>query len=476
MLDSHQVLKHIPGSTTEELKQIMTAIQSELSKRDKDLLAKRDKDLLAKRDKDLLSKHDKDLSGLVEQLPNFCNDPILIDTVWAECESLNLSNSRSKTSSQWLSPSSDPYIYPDTNPIHSAIDISNYPGITTIMGMVNADPNVDGPLDACLILKYNSNVATLSLHADDEEIIDQTKSICPYSLGSSRTLEFFTNTSKPKAVKEVRMDNNSLTIMKPGAQEKLKHCVRTEPKVTHADVRYSLSFRALSKSTTDQHTRASVSDPNSRSSNVEAGDNLPVPPKRVCLIAGDSYTARLDPVRLGRGVVKVDNVAVGGARIDNVCKQLEAYAELNPNTYVEKLLISVGTNDIRKCYNGVEHLKGPFKNLCVLIKKLYPNAKVFFQTLLPLPLKFEQDWKTNHTIWEFSRIIFNECVYRKFYILDAFPIFTAERQWGKPYIMRNEPLFEAKGIHPNVNVGMGVLARLYLRALHSKYFNPYSYQ
>ena len=237
MLDFQQVLKQIPSSTSEDLEQIMSAIKSELSKRDKDLLSKRDKDLLSKRDKDLISKPNTDLSGLVKRVPNFCNDPVLMEVVLAECESLNLSSSRNKTATQWISPSPDPYIYPDTNPVHHAKNISDYPGITKLMGMVNADPNVDGPLDACLILKYNSNAATLSLHADDEKEIGQTKSICPYSLGSSRTLEFFTKTSKPKAVKEVRMDNNSLIIMKPGTQQKLNHCVRTEPKVTHADVR-----------------------------------------------------------------------------------------------------------------------------------------------------------------------------------------------------------------------------------------------
>ena len=241
---------------------------------------------------------------------------------------------------------------------------------------------------------------------------------------------------------------------------------------------YSLSFRALSKPATDQ--RISIPNPNRHNSslNSNSGDNAPIPTKRVCLIAGDSYTARLDPVRLGKKVVKVENIAVGGAKIDHVCKQLEEYAEINPNKHVDKLFISVGTNDIRRCNGTVEHLKGPLKILCVLIKQLFPNTKVFFQTLLPLPLKFEQDWTTNHIVWEFNRIIFNECIFRKFYIIDAFPVFTAQRQWGKPPIIREEPLFEKNGIHPSNNIrgGMGVLARLYLRALHSKYFNPYSYQ
>ena len=497
-----EMLEHIPRTSTEELNHMLSAIKSELSKREKDLLLIHNKSFKE-------SKPSVDLPDLVKEVPNFCKDSVLLAAVRAECESLNLSNNRNKASTQWISPSSDPYIYPDSNPIHNAIDISGFAGISKALAMVNDDPNVDGPLDACLVIKYNSNSASLSLHADDEgDIIDQTKSICPLSLGSSRTLEFFTKTSKPRAVKEVRMDNNSLIIMKPGTQQRLLHCVRAEPKVSPDDVRYCLSFRALTKptfnpdtstphpskhnSSADTGVNSDTSTPlsttpdtsihhhskHNTSARADTGVNLSLPTKHVCLIAGDSYAARLDPVKLGKNRVEIDNIAVGGAKIDAVCKQLEEYAEANPNTKVNKLCISVGTNDLRKCHNGVEHLKGPLKKLCVVIRQLYPNSKVFFQTLLPLPLKFEQDWKTNHTIWEFNRMIYNECIYRKFYIIDAFPYFTAERQWGKPHIIRFDPLFEENGIHPSnvVGGGMGILARLYLRALHSKYFNPYWYQ
>ena len=198
-------------------------------------------------------------------------------------------------------------------------------------------------------------------------------------------------------------------------------------------------------------------------------------PKHVTLVAGDSYGARLDPVKLGKRRVHVVSIARGGAKMDHVGKQLREFYDTTPNVIVDKLFISVGTNDIRNCKNGVSHLKGPLKVLCKSINELFPNTRVFFQTLLPLPLKFEYDWYTNATVWEFNRIIYNECIYRRFYIIDAFFQFRDQIYWDRP-MSRCEPLFEDGGIHPNIKLGMGVLARLYIRAIHSRYFDPFVYQ
>jgi len=76
----------------------------------------------------------------------------------------------------------------------------------------------------------------------------------PFSLGSEQTLEFFEGTtkkSKSSCIKEIRMKNNSLVVMRPGTQQNLKHAVRAElatkgavPKESD-QVRFSLSFRAI---------------------------------------------------------------------------------------------------------------------------------------------------------------------------------------------------------------------------------------
>jgi hypothetical protein len=47
--------------------------------------------------------------------------------------------------------------------------------------------------------------------------------------------------------------------------------------------------------------------------------------KHVCLVAGESYAARLDPVKLGRNSVEVASVARGGANLNHVMDQLKDY-------------------------------------------------------------------------------------------------------------------------------------------------------
>ena len=370
------------------------------------------------------------------------------------------------------------YIYNDTNPVHSPQDISGFPCIKQLLGLVNSSTEITGPLDSCLVIKYKTNKSKTSVHNDAEEIIDQEKSICSFSLGCERTLEFYEGTSgKPKCAKEIRMKNNSLVVMRPGTQQNLRHGVRAEPATKgnaekSDQVRYSLSFRAIVKTASQAGSQT----------NSTAGTSTPTcvnkaqkPAQRVTLTAGDSYAQRLDSEKLGKGKVTVVNVAEGGAKMDKVQKQLEDYSAAHPEVQVDKLLISVGTNDIRRV-SDIGTLRGPLKQLCGKIGLLFPNCKVYVQSLLPLPLQNDNDRLTNKRILDFNRILYNECVFRRFFFMDVFYPFTKfKRAFNEP-IKRFDPLFESNGIHPNAQKGMGVLARFYIRAIHSRYFNPYVYQ
>ncbi len=189
--------------------------------------------------------------------------------------------------------------------------------------------------------KYNTNQASLSLHADNEVFIDQDKAICSFSLGCERTIEFWEQGRKPRKVKDIRMTHNSIVIMKPGTQQNLKHCVRAElmnnsKGKQKSQVRYSLSFRAVAKSSPT--TQASPTAAN----NVQAPTNtvgFPGPAtspsktatagKPICLIAGDSYAARMESAKLEKNKVKVVKLAEGGAKIAKVQMQLEKYAADN---------------------------------------------------------------------------------------------------------------------------------------------------
>ena len=444
MFNLKDVLKLIPKASDVELQKLLKTTQNEIDARKR--------------------------KNLVDYIPSFCDED-LIAAVLGDCESLALANSERKAPAQWLSPVNEPYVYVDANPIHHAKDINSYPSICRVLKMINDDPRFHGALDSCLILKYSSEATSVSLHADDEEAIDQAKSICNFSIGSTRTLEFWSKDAS-KHVTSVCMESGSVTHMKPGAQQALKHLVRGTKKSSTSHLRFSLSFRALARRSVPAKPL-----PDTEEAAPVVSQQIPVsqPPRRVCLVAGDSYAERLDTDKLGRNVRVVDSVGKGGAKIGHVIKQLEEYSQKNRGVVVEKLLLSVGTNNLRNCYNGVEHLRKHFKLLCEKINELFPSSKVYFQSLIPLPCLNRYDWDTNRNIIDFNRIILNECIYRKFHILPAFSQFSIPWDGMTPDI-RNNRFFVGRDIHPSEKLGMGVLAKLYIRAIHSNYFIPYILQ
>lgn len=413
-----------------------------------------------------IPKREGQTKQYVTQIEDFCADKDLLSAVWTECQSMEMPSKKSRTGTLWLSEANKDYVYSDTDPVHKRTDIKEFPAIHKLLSVVNTSTEVDGHLDSCLILKYNSNAATVRLHSDEEAMIDQSKSICSFSLGCERTIEFWQKSQKPKLVQEFRMKQNTMVVMRPGTQQNLKHTVRPEANRPPADpdnpdsnIRYCLSFRAVAPDkppiTPSQSSTETKSPPETRT-----------PKKRVCLIAGDSFAARMDTIRLGKGKLIVDNIAQGGAKISKVIEQLSRYREANPDNEVQKIILSVGTNDIRNAQNGVAFIKSPLKALCENIGKLFPESVIFFQSLLPLPLKSESDWNTNKNVMSVNRIIYNECKFRKFHFIGAFYEFCKfNRKFNEPY-RRFDRLFEENGVHPNTKIGMGVLGRMYIKALH----------
>ena len=205
MLTLKQIIDHLPTASTSDLHDLLNAVQNKIPKRE------------AKS------------AEYVEYIEEFCSDADLLDHVWTECESMHLSSKATKTGTQWLSSKKEPYVYNDSNPVHNAIDIKEFPYIHKLLGLVNNSTQVTGPLDSCLVIKYNSDKASLRPHADDEPYIAQDKSICSFTLGCERTIEFWGKSKRPKLVKKCRTKNNSLVIMSPGTQQHLEHCVRSEP-------------------------------------------------------------------------------------------------------------------------------------------------------------------------------------------------------------------------------------------------------
>ena len=107
------------------------------------------------------------------------------------------------------------------------------------------------------------------------------------------------------------------------------------------------------------------------------------------------------------------------------------------------------------------------------IKSLAPSAKIFVQSLLPIPANGNPKGEQN--VVSMNNLLFSLCSKYKLFYLDVFSSFLSS--WGD----RNYQLFpkysvESKkwDIHPNAR-GMGVLARHYIFLIHSAWFNPLGY-
>ena len=467
-----------------------------------------------------------ELKPFVKYIPNFFNyteyHDVLVNGVEAELINMKLYSPRSKeVKTQWINSKNRLYTY--ANKTHIPTSFDKYPCIAKLLDLVNSCPDTTGDLDACLITCYSTAKKSLSLHADDESDIDQNSSICSVSLGVNRTIEFARKNHKRRGVAPVEfsydLEHGSMCIMRPGCQQALKHRVTPGVHIVNGNnVRYSISFRKLSTPVTSStsifnnspiasspvkdtiesfeslinnnninnptNTSASdilKSDLGSEIVNVIAKDdfkshldyreNVSVTAKEnVSVIAGDSFTAKLDPHLLSRGKKRVINISRGGNRIHHVMDSLEDFYLVCPPQYnIDQVFICVGTNDIRNCKsNGVRHLRNPLLELLTKAKFLFPSAKVFLQTLLPLPIADFNAHYVVDNVLEFNALIDELCRKECVYILDVFWSFV-EAGFRDPYYFPDN----IRDCHPNRR-GTGILARFYIEKIRLNRFNPYS--
>ena len=420
------------------------------------------------------------ISSMVQHVDDLGLDESLVKGIEAELNSLQLEGSNpKKVLTQWLSPSLDSYNYGKI--VNKPKPISSFPNISALMEIINLHPATSKDMDACLVSCYPSCKASLSLHKDDEELISQSSSICTVSIGAPRELEFVLDGKKKKGTKKgskalpdltadlsLPATHLSMNVMKPGAQSLMKHRVKagTTPPPNQSDVRFSLSYRRLSKA--EKEVDAVLTPPN-----VAAKDLRPKPKKNVVLIAGDSFPARLVADRLGKGKKDVRNISVGGSKILKVQKSIEDFVHNEPDVEVKKLFVSIGTNDIRHCTNGIKHLKNSVCDLMKRIRELLPLATVFFQSIPPIHPNGCPHTVKN--VLAMNNLIFDLCSRFKLFYLDIMCEFLNR------YGYRNDRLFpkydavkKSFDIHPNAK-GYGILAKCYIYLIHSRRFNPLGY-
>ena len=321
-----------------------------------------------------------DIQNLVEHVEDIGLDKSLYDSINKELASLQLKKPGRGVKTKWLVPSSDNENFESV--FSSPKPIAKYPNICKLMEIVNNHPSTTGDMNSCLVSRFPSYKATLSLHSDNENIISQGSSICTVSFGAPRNLQFVINGKvAPNGKRDLAPDlvlpavDKTMNIMKPGAQKLIKHAVGQGEHTDNpsGSTRFSLSFRRV------------TSEVATCENNLVDDVTAPEKPKRnVVLVAGDSFPARLKSDLLGKGKKDVRNIAKGGRKIDQVRQDICDFIKSNPELSVSKVFISVGANDIRYCENSISHLKNGIKNLMRTIKDNLPNAKIWFQSILPI--------------------------------------------------------------------------------------------
>ena len=425
---------------------------------------------------DMKAKSDISFDDYVEVVRDF--DPVsnFDDGIMAEIESLGLLKKSNKPQTQWLSLDDRDYCYTDNSKFkHSPKAISDFPAIFGLMNEVNKLDCTTKDADAALVLVYNTNSAGINWHDDGEQLIDGNSSISAVTFGSSRNIQFCDHTSYPRLPQHtVQCGNHDIMVMKPGCQERLVHRVCRDGVSNEPGRRIVISFRKLVPKNDDSVTSHDLFGV---TSDGGTDDDTPVRHvSKVTIIAGDSHTVGLDHVKLGRkGKRNVVNLSERGAHIADVKKQLEkfymSHEHAGGNVIVEKIFICVGTNDIRHCEEkGTRSMKVPLLYLAEQIKLMFPDAAVWFQSLLPLPWQNKFTYKN---VEQFNQVIYEVCRQSQSYYLNVFQDFLVYNPYyGFSY--RYEPLFvNYKNIHLN-RTGLSILARRYINLIHNN-FNPLGY-
>ena len=129
---------------------------------------------------------------------------------------------------------------------------------------------------------------------------------------------------------------------------------------------------------------------------------------------------------------------------------------------IQNIIFSVGTNDVRRKSNGVSSMFSPVKSLLNKTRVLFPRAKIYVQSLIPMG--FEHSW-TPRNVHEFNSILRRcvrevpNCAY-----IDVFDEFLDSR---RRYPLK--ALFH-DSLHPS-HKGCSVLARAFIMITRGRNFD-----
>ena len=420
----------------DECKNLIVLLQSRLSKIEIEeyKLDEMEVDALVGYEENPLEKADADVSDL---LPRVMKD--ITDIV-------SKSPKQDGISTHWIldDPSFTPFLVGE--------EMSTHPGISDLLAHIKSLDQNNEHLNACLLTKYPDGEAKSRLHSDDEVYICSDSPICNFSIGEQRTIKFFNaRLHSGPALKSIPMNSLSVVTMHPNCQKKLKHIVLPNPDAVGP--RFCLSFRRVK--------------PISEKKLVQ--DASTEPPSTVLI--GTSVTKRINSSKIaGRATCKFVNCSTSGDRIQDASDKLDKlYAgtltdcsdkPVGSNLEIKNIILSVGTNDIRRKSNGVSSLYLPVRALLKKAGDLFPNCQVYVQSVIPMGYEFS--W-TASNVMSFNSLLrrcakeIPNCSY-----LDVF----------EDFIHRGYPIKSLffDHLHPSAR-GTAVLARSFIAVTRGRNFS-----
>jgi alkylated DNA repair dioxygenase AlkB/lysophospholipase L1-like esterase len=338
-----------------------------------------------------------------------------------------------------------------------AAKISDFPGISALREKIATSEPSFAKLNSCLISYYpNSNTKT-RLHCDDLPYLSTESPICNLSLGCPRDLGFFNaKLHASPMLKSFTLEDQSLLVMKPDCQKKLKHTLLggTDMGPTTGGQRVCISLREV----------VPISSQKIEDSSAQEEDNCN---KVTTVLIGSSITTRINPEKIvGKSTnSNFINCSKSGAFIRDASESIDKLysghlsdinnQRVDPTTLnIKNIIFSVGTNDIRRKAHGVSSLFIPLRELFRKTKLLFPGVKVYFQSLIPMG--YEHAW-TPKNVLDFNQLAKRCTTEMSCEYIDVFGYFLTGRGCNKH---PKKSLFNDH-LHPSPR-GRGILARAFI--------------
>ena len=408
--------------------------------------------------------------------------------------------------------------------LNKALNMSNFPVVQSIMDKINQQHQVQ--LNSVLVAYYKNGEVSARLHDDNEATMDHNQPICVLSLGAQRKVEFVSNGQPGYSAPSLSLEpvNGSLYIMKPGTQDYFRHRVRKNMRIKKD--RISLSFRCFKpvnvtvSEPTDSSTefvtptqdvqgtpvrpvtrfchaaKTSTSTPVVDRNVPHQGyspypghkdDTVPSsnavystgqkPNEKICLLFGTSITEGVIGSKMSRGSRTVVNLSSSGFGIHDVRKAAIDFWEESPDSIsrVDKVIINVGTNEVKGFNSSVKKVEVFWDALCNLVQCMrycFPKAQLIFQSILPIRLFYSYN---ADSVNDFNCLLIKLCSTFGCVFFDCFKLFLDSNEvdinWDLYTYSRKGVRFN-QGIHLNEK-GIGILCRALKYAVYHNLHSPY---